>query len=97
MCLLLCASQERQPETDQYGISSFVYCRRRPFHPQRLLDAAAKQLVSYGVSLLRSKGFFWVATQNQEYGEWEQVGPTVLYALLKLLSASFPCFAFLFI
>ncbi len=58
-------------EADEYGISSFVYYARRPFHPGRLLhDALSRQ---WG-GVLRSKGFFWLATRNDVMGLWQSAG-----------------------
>lgn len=60
------------PESVEYGISSFVYRRRRPFHPLRLWDAVDGD--SFGSEVVRSKGFFWLATRHDAYGEWSQAG-----------------------
>ncbi|UCI26513.1 zinc metallochaperone GTPase ZigA [Mesorhizobium sp. B2-8-5] len=64
---------EHVPETEEYGISSFVYRARRPFDPTRF--KAFIDRVWPGV--VRAKGFFWLATRPQHVGELSQAGALV--------------------
>ena len=61
---------EEIPETEEYGISSFSYRANRPFHPERLFEL----LNVHWEGVLRSKGFFWLATRMNDAGLWSQAG-----------------------
>lgn len=63
---------EHIPETEEYGISSFTYTARRPFYPQRFYDFLHNER-GYG-KLLRSKGYFWLASRPFYAGQWSQAG-----------------------
>ncbi|WP_259764807.1 GTP-binding protein, partial [Pseudomonas protegens] len=63
---------EHVPETQEYGIASTAYRARRPFHPQRFFNFINRPWVNG--KLLRSKGFFWLASKYQEAGSWSQAG-----------------------
>lgn len=65
--------KEHQPETEEYGISSFVYRARGPFDPAKLHAFFAKSWPG----VVRAKGFFWLASRPAFVGEVSQAGPLV--------------------
>ncbi|PYI50801.1 GTP-binding protein [Paenibacillus flagellatus] len=65
--------REHVPETDEYGIASFVYARRRPFHPERL----ARWLEEFPVEVVRSKGTLWLASRNDVGTSFSQAGASI--------------------
>lgn len=66
------AGDQHPAESDTYGIASWVYCERAPFHPGRLLAWLAKSWRNG--RLLRCKGYIWLAHRYQDIGMLVQSG-----------------------
>ncbi|MGG0460264.1 GTP-binding protein [Priestia aryabhattai] len=66
--------EHHTPETEEFGISSFVYRRNRPVHPQRFM----KWLENWPIDIVRAKGFFWLASRNNMAGLLSQAGTSIL-------------------
>lgn len=80
---------EHTPETEEYGISSFVYRARRPFHPERIYDFFADS-ETVAKNLLRSKGYFWLASRPQYAGQWSQAGGIAQHGAAGLFCRALP-------
>ncbi len=64
-------NKEHVPETEEYGISSFVFRDKRPFHPVRFWNYINE---AWHGSIIRSKGLFWIASRPTEALNWSQAG-----------------------
>lgn len=62
---------EHTPETEEYGITSFVFRDHRPFHPKRFYDFIT---TNFPQTVIRSKGLFWIASRPAQAINWSQAG-----------------------
>lgn len=62
---------EHTPETEAYGISSFVFRDKRPFHHDRFWNYVNEKFSS---NIVRSKGLFWIASRPDQALSWSQAG-----------------------
>ena len=79
---------EHVPETEEYGISSFSYEARRPFNPTKFFKFL-HGTKDYG-KLIRSKGFFWLATRPEFAGQWSQAGGIAHYGFAGMFWKAVP-------
>ncbi|NQY81295.1 MAG: GTP-binding protein [Candidatus Caenarcaniphilales bacterium] len=63
-------NEEERSEADEYGVTNFTYTARRPFHPERIF----KWFNGDWPGVIRSKGYFWLATRMKKIGYWSQSG-----------------------
>ena len=62
---------EHTPETEEYGISSFVFRSKKPFDPVRFWDYLQNK---FPTSIIRSKGLFWLSSRPDQALVWSQAG-----------------------
>ncbi|CAG9220221.1 Putative metal chaperone YciC [Paraburkholderia tropica] len=77
---------EHTPETEAYGIASFVWRARRPLHPQRFWAL----INSEWPGVVRSKGFFWLASRPTHAASWSQAGAVCRHGMAGLWWAAVP-------
>lgn len=74
------------PETEEYGISSFVYERGKPFHPARLMQ----WMSDWPAEIVRAKGIVWLATRNDMAQNLSQAGPSIQFGPAGYWIAALP-------
>ncbi|MEC3884866.1 GTP-binding protein [Halobacillus sp. HZG1] len=83
---LMAGPEAHTPETEEYGIQSFVYKRRLPFHSQRFYDWIGRM----PTSIVRAKGISWCATRNDLAILLSQAGPSVSIEPVSYWVAALP-------
>ncbi len=77
---------DHKPETEEYGVRSFVYRARRPFHPGKFHAF----INTSWPGVIRAKGFFWLASRPDWVGGLSQAGALVRHEAVGLWWASVP-------
>ncbi len=78
--------KDHTPETEEYGIGSFVYKARAPFDPKKIHDFFNKQWSG----IIRAKGFFWIASRPDFVAEVSQAGAFVRHQKIGKWLAAVP-------
>jgi len=63
--------ESHTPETEEYGISSFVFRNQKPFHPERFYNYLNGE---YPAGVIRAKGLFWLASRPNDALNFSQAG-----------------------
>lgn len=66
-------NEEHVPETEEYGIASFVFRSQQPFHPERLMN----WIREWPIEAIRAKGFLWISTRSEDAVLLSQSGPSL--------------------
>lgn len=64
-------AEQHTPETEEYGISSFVFRNQKPFHPERFWRYLND---NYPSTVIRAKGLFWLASRPDDAINFSQAG-----------------------
>ena len=75
------------PETEEYGISSFVFRNKKPFHPQRFWKYISE---NWPAGVIRSKGLFYIASRKDQALSWSQAGGSLKAEPVGVWWASMP-------
>jgi G3E family GTPase len=81
------AKEEHTPESEEYGIGSFVYRTKRPFDPERFFDFIRDE---FPKSIIRSKGLFWMSSRPGQALIWGQAGRSLRAESAGVWWASMP-------
>ncbi|QCR21610.1 GTP-binding protein [Pontibacter sp. SGAir0037] len=76
-----------KPETEEYGIGSFVFRDQRPFHPERFWQYIN---TNFPANIIRSKGLFWIASRPAQALNWSQAGGSLRAESAGVWWASMP-------